>query len=53
MLARSSTHNGWRLRAGPVYSISSGRTPRTLAIGPSSARTTSATLISAAGFASR
>ena len=34
--------------AVPTYSTSSGRTPRTVAIGPSTARITSATVISAA-----
>ncbi len=39
--------------AEPVYSSSSGRTPRTLAIGPSTARITSATVISSGGRASQ
>ena len=39
--------------AAPVYAVSSGRTPRTVAIGPSTARITSARLISAGGFDSR
>ena len=52
MLARSSIQTSRSPVAAPVYSASSGRAPRTVAIGPSTARITSARLTSAAGFAS-
>ena len=39
--------------ATPAYSTCSGRSPRTFAIGPSTARITSASVISAGSFASQ
>ena len=52
-LARTATHTSRSGSARPVYSICSERTPRTFASGPSTARITSARLISAAGRASQ
>ena len=48
-LARTATHTSRSGSAEPAYSTSSGRTPRTFASGPSTARITSASVISAAG----
>ncbi len=46
MLARSPTQTSWSLPAVPRYSRSSGRSPRTVASGPSTARMISATVTS-------
>ncbi len=51
--ARTATHTSRRCSAGPRYSTSSGREPRTLAMGPSTARITSARLMSAGRRARR
>src|SRR5947207_1338207 len=47
--ARTAIQTCWRAAAGPAYSTSSGRRPRTFAIGPSTARITSASEISSGG----
>jgi len=52
-LALAAIQTSCSARAGPAYSRSSGRTPRTQASGPSIALITSATVISAAGLASQ
>ena len=51
--ARSSIHTSRSGTAFPWYEIASGLSPRTLAIGPSTARITSATVISVGSRASR
>ena len=48
-LARTATHTSRNRSALPWYVISSERTPRTFASGPSTARITSASVISSAG----
>ena len=53
MLARTAIQTSRRLSALPAYSIVSGGIDWTFAIGPSTARTTSATVTSAAGRASQ
>ena len=52
-LARTATQTSRSGSADPAYSIDSGRTPRTFASGPSTARITSASVISVAGRASQ
>ena len=52
-LARTAIQISCRSLAGPGYSTSSGASPRTLASGPSTARMTSASVISSAGWASQ
>jgi hypothetical protein len=46
MLARSATQSAGTSAADPLYSRAGGRTPRTVASGPLTARITSSTLIS-------
>ena len=51
--ARMAIHTSRNRAADPAYSTCSGPTPRTFAIGPSTARTTSATLIPSGSRASQ
>ena len=52
-LARTAIQISCRCSAAPRYSTSSGASPRTLASGPSTARMTSASEMSSAGWASQ
>ncbi len=52
-LARTAIQMSCRCSAAPRYSTSSGASPRTLASGPSTARMTSASEMSSAGWASQ
>ena len=52
-LARTAIQMSCRSLAGPGYSTSSGASPRTAASGPSTARMTSASVMSSAGWASQ